>query len=109
MSTGPFPTSSFSVKRTGEFRRLSFNFINLLKAGETISDATFTAEVISGIDGNPNALISGAATIIGSVCEQLIVGGVDGVMYLLKCLINTNLGQRLEAIALLPVSNDVQD
>jgi len=108
MSASALPTPSFSVKRTAEFRRLSFNFINSLDPGETILDATFTATVVSGTDGSPNAIISGAASISLSVCKQLVVGGVDGVTYLLKCLINTSLGQRLEAIALLPVSNSVQ-
>lgn len=108
MTQTAFPTPSFSVKRTAEFRRLAMNFVNYLEPGETISNATFSVVVLSGTDANPSAMLSGGSSIVGSVCKQLVVGGVDGVRYLLKCLINTSLGQRLEGIAILPVSDSVQ-
>lgn len=109
MTTTVFPTPSFSPKRTGERKKYSFNFVNELAVGETISNATFTALVHDGTDGSPGSIISGGATILGSVCTQLIINGVEGVTYLIQCEINTSNGQRLHGTALLLVTDAVQE
>lgn len=104
-----FLTMSFSPKRVAEFRKLSFDFVSELAAGESIADATWTATVHEGADANPNGIISGAAAISGTIVTQLVVGGVDGTTYLLQCEINTSAGQRLHGTGLLAVTDDVQE
>lgn len=96
----------FGPKRQSETCYLSppFDFISALAVGETIVTQVVTCVVYSGIDANPSALISGQATVQnGTQVQQLITGGIDGVIYDLKCLITTSLGQTLELTGLLAV------
>jgi hypothetical protein len=71
---------------------LDFDFLSQLDVGETISGATVTATLFSGVDATPSAIISGADTVSGPVVTQKIVDGVVGVIYLLSCAITTSLG-----------------
>lgn len=71
---------------------LSFDFVSQLATGETITGATVSADLFSGTDANPSAIVSGAETVSGSIVQQLIVDGVAGVIYLLSCAVTTSLG-----------------
>jgi hypothetical protein len=84
-----------------------FNFVSQLAVGETIENATVTASVYTGVDANPSAIVSGAATINGTVVMQLITGGVLGVIYELLCKIVTSLGQTIEQSGYLAIIPDL--
>jgi hypothetical protein len=95
-------------KRLGETVILNpWNFISLLGVSETISSATVTATVYSGVDAAPGSMISGAATISGSVVSQKIVGGVVGVVYELLCAAVTSAGQTLQLAGYFAVIPDL--
>jgi flagellar biosynthesis protein FliR len=95
-------------KRLGETVILNpWNFISLLSVSETISSATVTATVYSGIDANPSAMISGSTTITGTVVSQKIVGGVVGVVYELLCAAVTSAGQTLQLAGYFAVIPDL--
>ena len=72
---------SFTPKRVDEDWVVGFNFVGRLGSGETISTATCTATVFAGTDASPSSIISGSTTITGNMVTQLIVDGVDGVIY----------------------------
>jgi hypothetical protein len=87
--------SDLGNKYLGETCKAIFDFISRLAVGETISTATVTAVVYSGVDSTPSALISGSAAISGTQVTQLTVGGVLGVVYLLTCSVTTSGSQTL--------------
>lgn len=97
------------TKKLGESNFVFFNFASALAAGETISSATVTASVYSGVDANPNNLIAGADTIIGTQVRQLLsdAAGVLGVVYKLLCTADTSLGQRLQQSSYLAIVSDL--
>lgn len=82
---------------------LDFDFLAELNEGETILDKTVTATVYSGTDATPSAIISGAATLDGSVVTQKVIDGLLGVQYLLSCAVTTTLGQTLVQRAYLSI------
>jgi hypothetical protein len=74
---------------------VSFSFGIDLAVGETLSTASVTAATYTGTDAAPSALISGSAVISGEKVTQLIVDGVEGVVYLLVCVVTTSLSETL--------------
>ena len=101
---------SMKPKKLSEtcFTSQPFDFISSLQPGETIASQSVTASVYSGLDPNPGALVSGAASV-QSVTQvwQLITGGVVGVIYELLCTITTSLGQTLSISAYQAVIPDL--
>ena len=83
------------VKDPGATEKVVFDFLSLLAVGETLSGATTTAAVWTGVDATPGGLISGAATVSGSQATQALTGGVAGVIYKLTCTATTSAGQTL--------------
>ena len=98
-------TQSFSTKRIDEDRTHTIDFVNRLVTGETISTATVTATVYRGTDPNPSAIVSGSASISTTKVSQLIIDGLEGVIYCLKCVITTSNSQTLHGVAHLYVSD----
>ena len=87
-------------KPVGESRFEIFDFISKLGVGETISSQVVTCTVVSGVDPSPSSMISGSATVVNTTqVQQLIQGGVLGVMYDLLATITTSLGQTLDIAA----------
>ena len=84
-----------------------FNFISLLAPTETLSTATVTATVYSGLDPSPSSLVSGSASIVGQQVQQKVTGGVLGVIYELLCTVTTSLGQTLELCGYMAVIPDL--
>lgn len=82
-------------KITTEVVSVPFDFSSQLTNGETITSQAVTVSVFQGEDANPSALLSGSASVSGTVVSQLITGGVAGVVYLLDCGISTSLSQEL--------------
>jgi hypothetical protein len=93
-------------KKPNETLTLSMDFSQKgwLKAGETITACLWTALVYEGSDANPNAMISGAATILGTEVFQDVANGLEGVVYLFLATITTNTGRTLVGRALLRVA-----
>lgn len=83
-------TQIFESKLVDETISLTFNFGSRLSAGETISAGGCAVEVFSGVDANPSALLSGAATLDGEDIIQQITGGLEGVVYLISCQADTS-------------------
>jgi len=85
----------FQSKTTDETKQLTFDYSSDLGAGETITSTAVSCSVWSGTDPSPTSLVSGSATISGSLVLQLITGGLAGVIYFVRCLATTNAGQVL--------------
>jgi sporulation-control protein spo0M len=75
---------------------LGMDFVKQLAAGETITGATVTMQLLpssTGVDANPNSHVSGTATITGSKVSQAISNCIDGCYYAIIFWITTSLGQ----------------
>ena len=96
----------FDPKRVADVQTYTFDFTSKLAASETISTQVVTAAVWSGVDAAPSAIISGSASVSGSIVSQKITGGVLGVIYTLTCTITTSTSQTLTLVgqlAIIPV------
>jgi len=80
-----------------------FDFTSRLQPSETISAASVTSTVYSGVDPSPQAVVSGAASIVGNLVKQIFTGGLPGVIYNLAVKVITSLNQRLEIDAYLVI------
>ena len=70
-----------------------FDFASKLAIGETVQSLpapTLAATVWSGLDSNPGAILSGAASISGSQVSQKVTGGVAGCIYKITCAPTTS-------------------
>lgn len=94
---------SLVPKTPSETRTQVFEFLSLLGTGETVSSATVTVTVWSGVDANPSALKSGATTCSGTRVTQTFTGGLEGVIYLITVLGTTSLSQVVSLQSLLAV------
>lgn len=91
----------------GLYLAMDFSREGWLLPGETIASivtGSWACRVYSGTDLNPQAMISGAATIDGTKVRQLVIGGLEGVVYLFLCTFVTNTGRTLVGRAILRVS-----
>ena len=79
-----------------EFFKFDYIHDNRFETGETITSASISVTVVRGKDPNADNLLSGAVAISGLTVSQLIVGGVVGVVYALKCLATTSNSQILD-------------
>jgi hypothetical protein len=95
------------AKKPGETWLFPFDFISRLAVGETITGATGTCSVYSGVDATPANVVSGGNTISGTVVTQSLAGGVAGCVYDIKVVITTSLGQTLTLTAYLAITPDL--
>lgn len=86
---------SFSPKAPTETAAYVFDFVSSLATGETISTATCTASVFSGLDATPSGIISGVASISGTKATQKLTGGVNGTIYKVMMTITTSTSNTL--------------
>lgn len=93
----------FDGKRAGEIRTLTFDFGAQLAAAEAISTQSVAATVWTGTDASPSAVISGSASLSGSVVSQKVTGGTAGNIYNLICTVTTSAGQTLKIAGLLAI------
>jgi hypothetical protein len=92
-------------KHAGESILIKPDFGPLLAVGETISGASSTSVVYSGTDASPSSVISGAASVAGTVVTQKLTAGTAGVTYLITVTVtNTSLGQVLEMYGYLTIT-----
>jgi hypothetical protein len=82
---------------------LVFDYSSDLTSGETISSTVVSCSVWSGTDPTPASLISGSATTSGALVKQLFTGGLAGVIYFVRVLATTSLGQVLPKAGYLAV------
>ena len=98
-------TPIFSNKDPVETEKFFWDFKFKLVGGETISTAAVTATVVSGVDPTPQNIVSGSAVISGTQVKQLIIGGGNGVVYQLDCMITTSAPHTYHGIGNLGVAN----
>lgn len=96
----------FGGKLYGETKNFVFDFASLIALGESISSASVSATVYSGVDSSPSALISGSASISGTQVTQKVTGGVLGVTYNLVCTAITSAGQTLSLAGFCTIVRD---
>ena len=97
----------FGTKTPWETRNYEMDFSQLLAADETITGVTtVSVSVLSGTDPDPSAMILGGASIdsTGKIVMQSLIGGIDGVQYLVSYQVNSNEREGIEGQAGLPVN-----
>ena len=82
---------SFSYKITTESELFTFDFTQVLAAGETILTANCTVILMNGVDPNPQDILLGAAVVVNKTASQRIIGGLAEVTYRLEMTITTSL------------------
>ena len=105
--TQAIEVKSFPNKQVDEDIVASFDYTDQLATGETISSAVFSATVAKSTDASPENIISGSGTVSGAVCSQLVINGLNGVKYLIKCIATTSQSQKLHGLGYLTVTNTV--
>lgn len=92
-------------KRPAEAVTITFRFARELGAGATlVPGATVAVTVRKGADAAPGAMLAGAPAVVGSSVLARIMGGLDGVEYLLACTATTASGDVIVLEAVLPVA-----
>jgi hypothetical protein len=91
-------------KKVGETTTIPFDFASDLSPGETVIYAVSRATVYSG---ELPLVVLGAATIVGTVVNQSVSGGVAGVIYGVVCRASTSEGQVIEISAYCVVEPDL--
>lgn len=78
--------NSFGPKDIDSREVFTFDFTNLIgNGGQTISSATTDISVTNGADPGASSMLSGSAQVSGSLVSQLIIDGVAGVSYHIRC------------------------
>ena len=80
----------FDTKITDIPGSVVFSFAVDLDSEETLLSASVVSTVYSGTDPSPQDMIYSGATIAEGNVTQIIVGGVEGVTYLLTCTVITS-------------------
>lgn len=94
----------FYGKTTNETRQLTFDFSSYLGVGETVSSAVASCVVWSGTDASPSSVLSGAASLATPLVNQLVTGGIAGVIYIIQMVGTTSAGQILTISGYLAVT-----
>lgn len=72
---------------------IAFPFGAWVGTGQSITTAVVTASLMSGVDGTPDAMRSGAPQVQGASVLQPVVGRVVGADYKLRCKATRSDGQ----------------
>lgn len=98
--------TTFPAKASTATRRVSFDFISDLAAGEALSNGQVTVSVWSGFDPTPSSVVTGVAVIAGTAVTQLTTGGEPGTIYKLTCTATTGGSQVLVQVGYLAISDE---
>jgi len=79
----------FPPKAPTERVPLTFEFDEQLADGETLTTSTVTIRATRGLDASPAAVLFGGPTIVGTVVQHLVAGGVLAEIYEVTCTANT--------------------
>jgi hypothetical protein len=90
-------------KDLSERDNFRFDFSRALGTGETVSSAVVTCEVASGTDASPSALLSGSPAVSSPNVTQLVIGGLVGVSYYIRCVATLSSGRVLASTALVNI------
>lgn len=103
---GPREALAQPFKDPSERLNIIFNFKNSLASFESIGSInSITVQAYYGTDANPSAMLLGSPLILSSnSVQQTVIGGLNGVTYKVKMLINSSLGQVLCLTATIPVA-----
>lgn len=80
------------VKKISEDIIVRFDFLDQMRFLEVLSAPVVTISILSGLDPAPSFVLSGAASVSGSVVSQKIVNGNPGVIYLLSAQVTGSSG-----------------
>ena len=86
--------------------KVTWDFLSQLGAGETLTLATVSVSVWTGVDPSPAAILDGAPSLSGSQVSQLIQDGIAGVVYKIRVQASTSLGQIVVMYSYLAVVED---
>lgn len=85
-----------------------FDFLSLFASStDSISSAIAHASVYSGVDSNPNVIIS-SSSISGSIVNVLVTQGILGVIYELSVAATLSSGQIIILAGYLAIIPDLQ-
>ena len=93
-------TKQLSAKDAAEVIVITFDFSSLVA---TIDSASLSITVVSGIDADASAMLSGSPQITGAKALQLLQNGINGVTYNLRCEALSG-SEKFALSALIPVS-----
>jgi hypothetical protein len=85
-----------------ETSTFTFDFVNFLGTGETISTATWSIASLLGIDASPSSRLVGTTSVNGTQVLQRIGTGVAGETYRITATITTSASQTLTLYAHCP-------
>jgi hypothetical protein len=91
----------FSGADQPEDELFTFDFVNDLPLGDTITDAVWAISVAVGVDPTVDDRAVGDPTVFGTRVTQQAAGFLPGVRYVMACLITTAMGSTLELWAYL--------
>jgi hypothetical protein len=93
------------TKLVSESVDISIDFLSRLQVGETLQTCASAMSVLTGVDLNPAAMLSGLPTISGTSVIQNVVAGNVGTIYILSLSARTsenNIFVMETAIAVMP-------
>ena len=97
--------AQFSKKTPSESVQVSFDFSSLLATpSDLITAVNWLITVQTGIDPNPNAMLSGLGAFTTNTASHLIVGGINTNSYLISCTATTSSGQILTLAGTMQIS-----
>lgn len=83
----------------GESEIYTFDFVNDVLSGETLSNATWTCEAIEGTDASASSRLSGAPSNTGTKSSHRVANLQEGVKYRLRCVAVTSAGNTVSLFA----------
>lgn len=95
------------IKESVEKYSLSVEFGARLASGETISTATATSKKRSDSSDSSATIISGSATITGSIVSALVHQGTSGDAHLVRLKATTSDGNVYVGVILLTITDAV--
>lgn len=81
------------TKKASEIKKVTFDFGAFMDQADTITLASITTTVYSGVTETP-AITSGSATISGHTVIQLFTAGTAGTVYTIGCLATSSTGAK---------------
>ena len=103
------PVPSLSRKRVDEDIPASYDFVNDLPSGVSISSVGTTVATVAPdsavADASPSSIISGSGSDSGTVVTQKVVDGTDGAKYFLVFAVTGDDGMVYHGEATLLISD----
>jgi len=93
------------VKLSSTVVPIEVDFISQLQGDDAVVAIEVTVSVFSGVDANPDAILSGSPTIAQNRITQVITGGVVGVVYRLSFSATTFYGNNTIIYANLAITD----